>query len=53
MTSQELSPELERRIASLEDEDNQGTSFTGIDWLWLVLLGIVGPALLLIWGWLS
>lgn len=51
MTTESLPPELERRVAELENEANQGGSFTPIDWLWLALLGIVGPALLLVWGW--
>lgn len=51
MTQQTLHPELERRIAELEKPENQGTGFGGIDWLWLMALGIVGPAVLLAWGW--
>ena len=43
--------ELERRIAELEQPENQGSGFTAIDWLLLLLTGIVGPALLLWWGW--
>ena len=50
--SGQLHPDLERRIASLEIEANQGAGFTGKDWLWLLALGIVGPALLLVWGWM-
>lgn len=46
-----LHPELERRIASLERPENQGAGFRGIDWVWLLALGVVGPVLLLIWGW--
>lgn len=52
MALQELHPDLERRIALLENEVNQGASFTGVDWLWLLGLGVVGPVLLLIWGWM-
>lgn len=52
MASTELHPDLERRIASLEVETNQGAGFTGTDWLWLLGLGVVGPALLLVWGWM-
>jgi hypothetical protein len=33
--------------------ENQGGSFGTSDWLWLAALGVVGPALLLIWGWSS
>lgn len=46
-----LSPELERRIAAMEDPANQGTGFSGMDWLWLAVTGVIGPVLLLIWGW--
>ncbi len=53
MSTQGLHPELERRIATLEKESNQGAGFTGIDWVWLLALGVVGPVLLLIWGWTS
>ena len=53
MALERLHPDLERRIAELEIESNQGTGFTGIDWFWLAALGVVGPALLLMWGWPS
>lgn len=48
-----LPPELERRIAELENPANQGEGFQTIDWIWLLLLGVIGPVLLLIWGWPS
>jgi hypothetical protein len=44
-------PELERRISELEDPANQGDGFTGADWAWLWVLGVIGPVILLIWGW--
>lgn len=53
MNVQSIPPELERRISELEDPANQGGGFTGIDWLLLLLTGVIGPALLLIWGWAS
>jgi hypothetical protein len=53
MPSQPLHPELERRVASLEIPQNQGAGFGTADWLWLIALGVVGPALLLVWGWPS
>lgn len=46
-----IDPELERRLAELEQTANQGAGFGGADWAWLMALGVVGPALLLIWGW--
>ncbi|MGE3229464.1 MAG: hypothetical protein AB7J30_08505 [Hyphomicrobium sp.] len=48
-----LQPELERRIAELETESNQGGGFTAVDWIWLLLLGVIGPAALLVWGWVT
>lgn len=51
MANERLDPELERRISELEIESNQGDSFSGVDWFWLITLGVVGPALLLVWGW--
>lgn len=51
MTQEALHPELERRLAVLEKPENQGASFGAIDWVWLAVLGAVGPALLLMWGW--
>ena len=53
MAPERLHPDLERRIAELENESNQGTGFTTADWFWLAALGVVGPALLLVWGWPS
>ncbi len=51
MTKQTIHPELERRLATLEQPQAQGDGFGMVDWVWLVALGIVGPALLLVWGW--
>jgi hypothetical protein len=51
MAQETLHPELERRIAVLEKPENQGAGFGGIDLVWLLALGVVGPALLLMWGW--
>jgi hypothetical protein len=46
----QLPAELERRIEALERESGaQDIDRRG--WLWLVLLGIVIPALLIILGW--
>lgn len=41
---------LEERLRIIENEDNQGTGFSGRTWALLVLTGILGPALLLVWG---
>lgn len=49
----EIHPELERRLSELEKPSSLGSGFTATDWLWLAALGVVGPALMLIWGWPS
>jgi len=48
---QQLPAELERRISELENPANQGSGFSGMDWMLLLLTGIVAPAILLWWGW--
>jgi len=53
MSETTLPPELERRIKELEDPANQGTGFNAMDWVWLLLLGVIGPGILLVWGWPS
>ena len=50
-TGTALDPELERRIAALEQAENQGGGFGAADWAWLALLGVIVPAALLVWGW--
>lgn len=51
MSEQSFPPELERRIAELEQPENQGDGFTRGDWIFLLFAGVVAPLLLLIWGW--
>jgi hypothetical protein len=51
MSDEPLPAELERRIQELEQPENQGAGFTIVDWLLLALTGIIGPVLLLMWGW--
>jgi hypothetical protein len=51
MTNTSNIDELESRIRELEDPENQGAGFTGTDWFLLALTGVVGPVILLIWGW--
>lgn len=46
-----LDPELERRVVALESGTDAGSDFDAASWFWMVLLGIVGPAALLVWGW--
>jgi hypothetical protein len=44
-------PELEARLAELENEAGQGLDFDAASGCWLLLLGVVLPAILLILGW--
>lgn len=53
MATEGLDPELERRLAVLERPENQGAGFGSVDWMWLALLGVIGPIALLVWGWPS
>jgi hypothetical protein len=46
-----LDPELERRISALEAGPDAGSDFDAASWFWLVVLGIVAPAALLLWAW--
>jgi hypothetical protein len=46
-----LAPELERRIAALESGEETGADFDFASWVWMILLGIVLPVGLLLWGW--
>ncbi len=43
--------ELERRLKALEDPAAQGADFDGFSWFWLISLGLVGPAIILVFGW--
>lgn len=46
-----LPPELEHRIAELESAGQCGEDFDRVSFGWLLLLGIVLPAALLLIGW--
>ena len=46
-----LPDELERRLQTLAEESAQGTDFDLASWFWLLLLGLVGPIVLIIAGW--
>jgi hypothetical protein len=46
-----LPAELERRIAILEDPANQGAEFDASSWMWLLVLGLLMPIAILVWGW--
>jgi hypothetical protein len=47
------SPELEARLLHLQETENQGEGFLKVDWIWLLILGVLGPIGLIIWGWVS
>jgi hypothetical protein len=47
----DFDPELERRIRALEMPAEKETDFTRWDWLALIVLGVMFPVALLIWGW--
>jgi len=47
----DLPPELQERITALEDPTRQGSDFDAVSWFWLILLGVVVPVALLVWGW--
>jgi hypothetical protein len=51
--TEDLPPELLERIAALEDPARQGSDFDAISWVWLILLGVIVPFGLLLWGWES
>lgn len=42
---------LEERLAALESGRETGEDFDSRSWFWMILLGIVIPALLLVVGW--
>ena len=46
----QLSPELERRIEALE-RSGGGLDLNARSWFWLLLFGVLIPAVLLLWGW--
>lgn len=48
--NEEAAAELERRLVLLSDPAHQGEDFDAASWFWLVLLGIVLPAGLIVWG---
>lgn len=47
----DLPPGLEERVTALEDPSRQGSDFDTLSWVWLILLGVVLPVALLVWGW--
>ena len=45
-----LPPELEERVSTLEVSES-GEDFDAISWYWMILLGLIGPGVLLVVGW--
>jgi hypothetical protein len=48
----ELPAELERRVAAIEHDDHAG-ELNARSWFWLLLFGVLTPAVLLLLGWLA
>ncbi|MBS0614673.1 MAG: hypothetical protein JSS24_16005 [Proteobacteria bacterium] len=46
-----IASDLETRLNALAAGEQQGEDFDARSWFWLVMLGMVIPALLLVIGW--
>jgi len=46
-----LDPELQRRLALVENPEYEGDSLTAMDQVLLFVAGIVIPLILMLWGW--
>ncbi len=51
--AESLHPELDRRLAAIESGAEAGSDFDAVSWVWMLLLGVVLPLVLLIWGWVG
>jgi len=51
--AESLPPELDRRLAAIESGAEAGSDFDAISWVWMILIGVVLPVVLLIWGWVG
>lgn len=49
--SEPLPAELEGRIVGLESGAEAGADFDVASWVWMLLLGVLLPVSLLLWGW--
>lgn len=49
--SKQISSELDMRLRALESDSQQGEDLDAHGWFWLVVLGVLIPALLLGIGW--
>jgi hypothetical protein len=45
-----LTPEVEARLAAVSAAAEHN-DFDGVGWFWMIALGIVGPVLLIAFGW--
>jgi hypothetical protein len=52
MAEEQLDPELVKRIKLVEKPDYEGDPLTQTDYLLLFAVGLIIPALLMLWGWL-
>ena len=50
MTEPALPPDLEARIAALQDAA-AGSDFDTASWIWMIILGVAIPLVLLAAGW--
>jgi hypothetical protein len=51
MAEEQLDPELVKRIKLVEKPDYEGDPLTGMDYVLLFVVGLIIPAILMIWGW--
>jgi len=51
MAEEQLDPELVKRIKLVEHSDYEGDPLTKTDYLLLFTVGLIIPAILMIWGW--
>jgi hypothetical protein len=51
MTQAKMDPELVRRIELVEDPAYEGEPLNSKDYAALVVVGIIIPFLLMVWGW--
>jgi hypothetical protein len=52
MAKETLDPELERRIGLVEDPAYEGEPLNSKDYIGLIVVGIIIPFVLMLWGWL-
>ena len=51
MVQEQLDPELAKRIGLVEDPAYEGQPLNSKDYIALVIVGIVIPFILMVWGW--